>query len=133
MRIQIHKYLIGLAYLCSSLLSEAAQAKAKNPTSHDVPSPTCPMVDDRSHEVLRSCTGLDLHTPAPSHQSPAQDIADKDPTPANDRKQASQADDTNGHFDAKGRTGLIPVGRMGWREIGSWREMHRVRSNRQVP
>jgi hypothetical protein len=32
----------------------------------------------------------------------------------------------NGHFESIGRTGLMPTGRLGWHEIGNWRESRRA-------
>jgi hypothetical protein len=133
MRHRIGKYLIGLAVLCSVLLGEAAQAKAKKPTSPDLTPPPCSMDDKQSREKPGNCAAPDPYRAPPPQQSPPPDTADKNRSLANDRKQAPQDGEHNGHFDAKGRTGLIPVGRVGWREIGTWREMHRVRGIRQEP
>ena len=132
MRYQIGRYVIGLAYFCSMLFSDAALATASKP-SEDGALPPCPVVNKQSRERLGTCSKPEPHRRPSPYQPRSHDTADNDPPPADDHKQASEATKANGHFDAKGRTGLIPVGRVGWREIGSWREIHRVRDNRQVP
>ncbi len=136
MRLRIDHYLIGLAHLCcltSLLLAGSAQAKAKKPPTENGPPAPCSLADNRSREMPSTCTAPNSRNAPPTQQPPQNSSTNKDPLLSGDRQQAFEADDSSGHFDAKGRIGLIPVGRMGWREIGSWREMHRVRSRGQVP
>lgn len=127
MRYRIDSYLICLAYLCSTLLGDAAQAEGNK-----LPSP-CQQVDHPSRQAHLPCTGPDTRDTSPPPQPAPKNDADKDLLPKRDSKQTSQDDENKAHFDANGRTGLIPVGRMGWHEIGSWREMHRARGNGQEP
>ena len=132
-RHRIDRFVLGLTYLCTTLLGETAQARTKMSPSHDASPSRCSPVDDRAREVTGRCTLADRHTSLASQPLPLQKAADNELLLLGDRTPASDHTDHNGHFDAAGRTGLIPVGRVGWREISTWREMHRLRGKRQVP
>ena len=133
MRDRIVKIFLVLTYVCSFVLGEAARADANKPPPFDGHLPSCPPAENRYRDAMRACMKPDPHRRPLPLQRPRRESANKELSPEVNRRQLSPAEQRNGHFDAAGGTGLIPVGRMGWHEIGSWREMHRVRNHKWVP
>lgn len=128
MRPRIDRCLITAACLLCAATTEAAPSQSSQAPMLDVPVP-CPEVANAVRRVLRDCSIGDAHD-KPSVPPPG--IKPTSP-PRSDTDTPRETSLRNGHFDAQGGTGLIPAGRLGWREIGSWRDMRRARGDRQVP